>query len=323
MSDTTTRLAVRRLQPERVSRRYLGGALLERFRGGEPVDDLTPEDWIGSDTLAKDGGASGVEGLARLDDGTLVRDAIRADPVGWLGAANVERFGPCAGVLVKLLDAAQRLPVHAHPAADFARRHLGSEHGKTEAWLVLDIREGDTAEAWVGLRERVEPATFRRWIEEQDLDSIFASLNHVELRRGDVVYVPGGVPHAMAGGTLFAELQEPTDFSLHIEQQGYPDRPAHVRHMGLGWELAVQSLVLDAWQPQIATTLPSEAAEFFAFDREPVADGRFAVVIVTGGSGTISGMPARRGDTFVVPASAPSLGVTGDVELLRCMGPAT
>ena len=39
-------LPVRRLRPERVERRYLGGALLSRFRGGDPVDDLTPEDWI-------------------------------------------------------------------------------------------------------------------------------------------------------------------------------------------------------------------------------------------------------------------------------------
>lgn len=313
---------VRRLQPERVSRRYLGGALLERFRGGEPVDDLTPEDWVGSDTLAKDGGASGVEGLARLDDGTLLRDAIEADPLGWLGAAHVERFGARTAVLVKLLDPAQRLPVHAHPPADFARAHLDCDNGKTEAWLVLDIREGDTAEAWVGLREDVAPDTFRRWIEEQDLDSIFAALNHVTLRRGDVVFVPGGVPHAMAGGTLFAELQEPTDFSLHVEQRGYPDRPAHVRHMGLGWELAVQSLVLDAWQPQVADTLPEAAAEFFSFDREGIADGRFAIVIVTDGAGTVADLEARRGDTFVVPASAATLDVTGDVELLRCTGPA-
>lgn len=322
MSGVTTRLEVRRLQPERVSRRYLGGAMLEQFRGGEPVDDLAPEDWVGSDTLAKDGGASGVEGLARLDDGTLLRDAIQSDPVGWLGASHVERFGPRTGVLVKLLDAAQRLPVHAHPAADFARAHLDSEHGKTEAWLVLDVREGDTAEAWIGLRRDVDPDTFRGWIEAQDLDAIFDSLNHVTLRRGDVVFVPGGVPHAMAGGTLFAELQEPTDFSLHIEQKGYPDRPAHVRHMGLGWELAIRSLVLDAWEPLVGPTLPPEAAEYFAFDREHVADGRFAILIVTGGSGTIAGMPARRGDTFVVPASTTMLDVTGDVEFLRCMGPA-
>lgn len=314
---------VRRLQPERVSRRYLGGALLEQFRGREAVDDLAPEDWVGSDTLAKDGGESGVEGLSRLDDGTLLRDAIHADPEGWLGSAHVAAHGPRTGVLVKLLDAAQRLPVHAHPAATFARAHLGTDHGKTEAWIVLDIRDGDTAEAWLGLRERVAPETFRRWIEEQELDSISASLNRITLRRGDVVWVPGGVPHAMAGGTLFAELQEPTDFSLHIEQKGYPDRPADVRHMGLGWELAIQSLVLDAWQPHVAATLPPEAARFFAFDREPIADGRFAIVIVTAGMGTLAGMTAGRGDTFVVPACASSLDVTGDLEILRCMGPGT
>jgi mannose-6-phosphate isomerase len=315
-------LAVRRLRPERVSRRYRGGALLERFRGGDPVDDLTPEDWVGSDTLAKDGGASGTEGLARLDDGMLLRDAIALDPVGWLGAPHVTRHGARTGVLVKLLDAAQRLPVHAHPGAAFAREHLGSEHGKTEAWLVLDVRDGDTAEAWLGVRDDVDPGRFRSWIDTQDLDAIFDSLNRITLHRGDVVFVPGGVPHAMAGGTLFAELQEPTDYSLHIEQRGYPDRPANARHLGLGWERAIDAIDLRAHEPHIARELPPAAAPHFAFDREPTVDGRFAILIVTGGEGTVAGMAARRGDTFVVPASAPTLDVTGDLELLRCMGPA-
>ncbi|WP_231560250.1 hypothetical protein [Microbacterium hominis] len=41
--------------------------------------------------------------------------------------------------LVKLLDAGQRLPVHAHPDDAFAAAHLGRAHGKAEAWYILSV----------------------------------------------------------------------------------------------------------------------------------------------------------------------------------------
>ncbi|HEX5782582.1 MAG TPA: hypothetical protein VFX80_11705, partial [Solirubrobacteraceae bacterium] len=59
-----------------------------------------------------------------LEDGTFVRDAVAADPEAWLGPG---RDHP--GLLVKLLDAGQRLPVHFHPDRTFAREALGSEFG--------------------------------------------------------------------------------------------------------------------------------------------------------------------------------------------------
>jgi hypothetical protein len=45
----------------------------------------------------------------------------------------MERFGADTRLLVKLLAAGQRLPVHAHPHVSFAAEHLGRAHGKAEA----------------------------------------------------------------------------------------------------------------------------------------------------------------------------------------------
>src|ERR671922_204086 len=78
--------------------------------------------------------------------GTTVRDAVAADPVAFLGPEHVERFGADTRLLVKLLDAGERLPVHFHPDDEFARRH-GFAHGKTEAWLMVDARPG--AKIWL------------------------------------------------------------------------------------------------------------------------------------------------------------------------------
>jgi mannose-6-phosphate isomerase len=306
------------LTPTRVYRFYQGGHMLGRLRGEDEDDGSFPEDWVGSVTPARNPGRDEPDaGLSRLADGRLLADAIADDPEAWLGPEHLGRFGLSTGVLVKLLDAAERLPVHAHPDRDFARRHLDSPFGKTEAWIVLGTRAGE-AHLWVGLREPVDRATYRRWIEEQDTERLLGSLNQVPVRGGEVVYVPGGVPHAIGEGVLIAELQEPTDYSIVCEWNGFPIEPED-SHLGLGWDVAIEALELDSHEPALA--LPPGSETFFAADSTPAAPGRFAVVIVLRGEGEIGGRPAAAGDCFAVPAAASDLDLRGDLEILRCVAP--
>ena len=278
-----------RLLPTRVYRFYRGGALIGRLRGEPETDDVFPEDWVGSVTPAHNPGRDDPdEGLSRLADGRLLRDAIAADPIAWLGEEHLARFGTSTGLLVKLLDAAERLPVHVHPDRTFARQMFDSPFGKTEAWIVLDTRDGE-ADVWVGLRESVEAERYSRWIEEQDTDRLLSSLNRISVRRGDVVYVPAGVPHALGAGLLIAELQEPTDYSILCEWRGFPIRPED-SHLGLGWAAAMAALDLSAHEPVLG--LPAEARSFFWADWQLEANGRFAILLVVEGEGRIDGAPA-------------------------------
>jgi mannose-6-phosphate isomerase len=299
--------SARRVLPARVYRFYRGGALIDRLRGEPGLDNEYPEDWVGSVVEASNPSrAEPNAGLSRFADGGLVRDAVAADPEHW-GAPRV---------LVKLLDPAIRLPVHAHPSRTFAREHLGSMYGKTEAWLVVDTRAAD-AEVWLGLKETVEPAQYRDWIDRQDTGALLGSLNHMTVRAGDVIYVPAGVPHAIGAGALIVELQEPTDFSIVCEWDGFPIR-AEDAHLGIGWDRALGALDLSAFTPGLG--LPPEAAEFFRVDERPEPAGEFAVLLVLEGEGAIDGQPARAGDAFVVPAAADRLDVRGDLRVLRCLG---
>jgi len=307
-----------RLLPTRVYRFYRGGELLGQLRGEPEKDDFFPEDWIGSVTPASNPGRDDPgEGLSRLADGRLLRDAIEADPIAWLGDEHIARFGTSTGLLVKLLDASERLPVHAHPDRAFAREAFDSPFGKTEAWIVLDTRNGE-ADVWVGLREPVEPERYLEWIVEQDVDGLLHSLNRISVRPGDILYVPAGVPHALGAGLLIAELQEPTDFSFLCEWRGFPIRPED-SHLGLGWDVAVHALDLSAHEP--LRGLPSEARSFFWADRQVEASGRFAVLLVVEGEGRIDGAPARPGAAFAVPAAVERIRVDGDVRVLRGLAP--
>jgi mannose-6-phosphate isomerase len=298
-------VTVHRVEPERVYRFYRGGALIDRLRGEPERDNEYPEDWIGSVVAASNPGRDEpFAGLSRLDDGRLLRDAIEERPAYW-GTPSL---------LVKLLDPVERLPVHAHPDRAFARAHLGSDYGKTEAWIFVDARDGES-DAWLGLREPIEPAVYREWIERQDTNALLDSLNHIRVKPGDVLFVPAGVPHAIGGGALIVELQEPTDFSIICEWQGFPiSRDA--AHLGLGWDRAIEALRLDAFEPSLG--LPPEAAEFFSVDERIEPAGRFAVLLVLEGDGEIDGQPARAGDAFAVPAGEEPFDVHGELRVLRC-----
>ena len=307
-----------RLAPERVYRFYRGGRLIGRLRGEEGEDGSFPEDWVGSTVTASNPGRDEPEaGLSRLADGRRLRDLVEADPEHWLGREHVERFGTSTGLLVKLLDAAERLPVHGHPNGEFASRELGSQFGKTEAWIVLDTRNGE-GEVWVGLRDAVDPSVYRDWIERQDVDALLGSLNNLRVRAGDVLFLPGGVPHAIGAGLLIAELQEPTDFGVMCEHAGFPIS-ADDAHLGLGWDAAIGALDLTSHEPIRA--LPADADRFFWADDRAEPAGRFAGFNVRSRPGERDRPPARAGDTFVLPAAAESLDVTGDLRVLRCLAP--
>jgi mannose-6-phosphate isomerase len=111
---------------------YPGAGRIGAFRHDSDVPADHPEDWVGS-TTTRFGQAP--TGLSKLADGSLLLDRVKEDPRTWVGP--VEDQADAAAVLVKLLDAGARLPLHVHPDRTFARRHLDSRFGKAEAWLVV------------------------------------------------------------------------------------------------------------------------------------------------------------------------------------------
>jgi mannose-6-phosphate isomerase len=232
------------LPPNQIEHFYRGGDRITALRGGSG-GLYRPEEWIASVTTMA--GQSAL-GLSRLSDGTLLRDAIAADPAGWLGQAHVDAYGTSTELLVKLLDAGERLPVHAHPDREFARQHnlhrSGLPHGKTEAWVVLEADEG--ARVRLGFAEPMRLADVRAMAEAQDTDALVSALRSRPVRPGDAVLVPSGLPHCIDADLLVLELQEPTDLSILLEWAGFAIDGPRQGHLGLGFDVAYQALRLDA-----------------------------------------------------------------------------
>jgi len=311
------------LPPNVLKHFYEGGPRIADLRGIELESDHMPEEWIGATSTMF---GQPERGLSRFKDGTLVRDAVQQDPEGYLGPEHVARYGPDPGLLVKLLDAGQRLPAHFHPGRAFAREALDSTHGKTEAWMILEADPG--AAVWAGFKRPVELDEVREWMRTQDANAMLAAMHELPVTPGDVVFVPAGTSHAIGDGILLLELQEPTDFSVLLEWEGFQLSP-HDGHLKLGWDRALQALDLHAAEPpQAAASLPSEADPYFRAERiagDAALDAGFSIVVVVGGEGVLVAGGAEteltRGVAVLIPHGAGETRVEG-AEAIRCRPPA-
>lgn len=350
MSDLSRR--PHQVGPNKVPVYYAGGERIDRFRGVS--QEGGPEDWVASVTAFPEHilppGADPETGVSRLADGTSLRAAVAADPLGWLGPELTAALGGEPGLLVKLLDAGERLPVHCHPSRAFARQKLRSAFGKNEGWIVIDA-DADPG-MWLGFSRDVAREELWGWIEDQDVEAMLAAMNRIRVAPGDVLYVPAGVVHAFGPGVMIAELQEPTSFSILAEYRAFGLTPEQAT-LGLSWDDALACFDLAACRgarmarlrptPEpVARTEGGEIWRLFGAEAEPYfqayrarASGSlalqpvqgFCILIVERGSGSLAGSGGSAsiaaGQTWVVPHAAAPLTLHGDLEAIVCVPPDT
>lgn len=316
-----------RLAPNLVEHFYRGGAKIAQLRGVPTTSTHQPEEWLAA-TVTRAGEAE--TGLARTLDGRLLRDLVAQDPAGWLGPDVTSAPRPDAadtGLLVKLLDAGQRLPVHVHPDRAFAARHLGCPYGKTEAWYVLHA-DGDGA-VYLGWQQEVNPAELARARDAQDSTWMLSRLHRVEVRPGDGILVPAGTAHAIGEGVFLAEVQEPTDFSILLEWS-VTTSTRDDSHLGVGFDTAMGAVSHEALDPEelgrlvrhvdpsgraagLQACLPEAGDGFFrlhlaAPEETCRVPAGFAALLVLSGPGEVvvggERLAVARGDVLAVPARA-------------------
>ena len=214
---------VLRLPPNRVWRTYPGGYQLDRMEGHEsPSDGAYPEDWIASTVRASNPNSTKTdEGLAlgiHAHGTDNIAHLIQHNPLYFLGEKHIERFGCDPMVLVKYLDSAVRLPFQVHPTTAFSQQHFKTNSGKTEAYYILGVRP-DVTDPYIYLGFQRPPTReeLKRMIVEQDIAAMEQCFDRIHVKPGDIIMVPGGLPHAIGGGILMVEIMEPTDYVARVE----------------------------------------------------------------------------------------------------------
>lgn len=238
-------------------------------------------------------------------------------------------------LLVKLIDAADRLSVQVHPDDAYAGRVEG-DSGKTEMWYVVDAAPG--ARLTYGLT----PGMGARELGEALLSGDPSGVLHsVEVHPGDVFFIPAGMVHSIGAGILIAEIQQNSDLTYRVYDFGrlgldgkprelHIDRALDVVRPFTDGEVAAARFCAENDAPA-AMRDPELLAHcrFFCVHRRHPGAGRdfdadaasFHCLLCTAGRATLTmsgetyDLPA--GQCVYIPAGAGRYTLVGDADVLQ------
>lgn len=322
------------LLPTRVYRSYLGGKNLDRMMKKEKaVEDRFPEDWLGSVTKAFNPGRNiENEGLSVTQDGRFLKTVIEENREAMIG--NRKNMS----LLFKLLDAAERLVIQVHPTVAFAQEHFHSDYGKTECWYILN----DGGYVYIGFREGITKEYWKNLFDTQNVEAMLSCLHKFQVKKGDFIFVAGGVPHAIGAGCFLAELQEPTDLMVipeKITPSGIVLADEKI-HGGLGFEKMFDCFVYEGKsrtetrtlyfrEPVMVDTVVSSVVDDtvtdkFKLDRVCVKGNyeyrmqSYAIAVVLAGHLMMNGMELVCGDRVFISENEGNIYLNGNADLLLC-----
>lgn len=352
-----------KLTSARAWRTYIGGSQIDAIHGIQGSQDTQfPEEWIMSIVCARNPGREHIqnEGMSYLEgrDVTL-KDYITADPALTLGQAHADKLGATTGVLVKIIDAGERLTIQAHPSREKSPILFNSPFGKTECWHILGGRtiNGEEPCIYMGFKPGITRQRWKEIFDTQDIPAMLGALHKFPVKEGETYLICGGVPHAIGAGCLLVEIQEPTDYTVRTERV----TPAGLHivdaqcHQGLGFEKmfdvfdydglsydtaysrwCIPPTVLEQTEDYIRREVIGYAqTDCFRMERFDItgscdfpAGNRFSGLYILSGEGVLTDTEGahtiRGGDQFFVPASSDAFSITAGntpITLFRCFGP--
>jgi mannose-6-phosphate isomerase len=149
-------------------------------------------------------------------------------------------------LLVKILDARERLSVQVHPDDNYALLHENKELGKTEMWVVLHAELESSI--ILGVNAGTKPQPFRAAAVEGNLDQF---LHKISVKPGDFICVPSGSLHAILGGLVMAEIQQNSDVTYRVYDW---DRRGGDRQLHL--DQAMDVINFNQVEPALESALP-------------------------------------------------------------------
>jgi mannose-6-phosphate isomerase len=197
-------------------------------------------------------------GMSIVSNGSLkgksLEELIKLYSLELLGkkCVDMDRFP----VLVKIIDANDKLSVQVHPGDEYALKDCG-DLGKTEMWYIIDAKPN--SRLVYGTLPGISKEEFRASITDGSLQS---KLRYINVVKGDVIFIPVGTVHAIMEGLVIAEIQQNSDTTyrvfdwnrtdaignqreLHVEKaldvinfnfEGKINKPIEIKHSGYSEE---------------------------------------------------------------------------------------
>ena len=148
-------------------------------------------------------------------------------------------------LLIKILDAREKLSLQVHPPAEKAAE-LGGEP-KTEMWYIADAAPG--AELFVGLKRGVTRAEFEQKIH---VGSVAVCFHRIPVRAGDTMFLPSGRVHAIGAGLVIFEIQQNSDTTYRVFDWNRVGLDGKPRELHVAESLA--SIAFNDFEPALVQT---------------------------------------------------------------------
>jgi mannose-6-phosphate isomerase len=219
------------------------------------------------------------------------------------GRAYADHQAPRFPILIKLLDARERLSVQVHPPVHMSEV-LGGEP-KTEMWYFADAEPG--ANIYVGLKPGVTREHFETLLREGRVEE---ALHVIPVESGDSIFIPSGRLHAIGQGNVIVEVQQNSDTTYRVFDWNRTGLDGAPRKLHIEQSLA--SIDFNDFEPGVDHIQDGVIAEcpYFKVEKLPLsspipaaADGKFAIFTVVAGKVSVAGTQFAPGYFFLVPAS--------------------
>lgn len=258
-----------------------------------------------------------IPGLESADDtGVKLPELIAKYGARFAGKYAAETFP----LLLKFIDAAESLSVQVHPDDAYAHAHENGKLGKTEAWLILDAPQG--SQLVYGIRQGTTLAELRTACEAGA--AVEPLLRRVDVKPGDVCFIPAGCVHAIGAGIMLYEIQQSSDVTYRFYDWDRVDKQGKRRELHIDKALDVTDLAftldpIPAPDSPLARVLDEK---YFTLDlmkpdgEQPVPDiSHFGLLTALDDGLTLTWPGGRRalhkGESLFVPATAPALTLAG------------
>lgn len=217
--------------------------------------------------------------------------------------ARGQRALPRFPLLVKLLDAREKLSLQVHPPETVAAK-LGGEP-KTEFWYVAAAEPG--AELYVGLKERINHAQFEAALRA---GSIAEHVHVLRVKAGDAMFLPAGRFHAVGAGNLLIEVQQNSDTTYRVFDWNRVD-PTTGKPRELHVDQALECIDFNDVAPKLVEPKGEGLLKHALFElqkwdldssREVAPHGQFAIVSCLTGRLRCVDVDLAPGEFFLVPA---------------------
>ncbi|MBR1935004.1 MAG: class I mannose-6-phosphate isomerase [Muribaculaceae bacterium] len=302
-----------------------GGEKIAAFKGlALPAGRTIGESWEVS-------GLTGHESVVTCGDdaGLTLRQLITRHRGRLVGNHIYRRYGNEFPLLVKFIDARDRLSVQVHPGDELAMERHGCS-GKDEMWYIIEADPHATLVA--GSNTPLSREQLLATLDGKRLESV---LKRYPTAAGDCFYLPAGTLHSIGAGNLLLEIQQASDITYRVWD--YDRRDGNGQPRQLHTRLALDAIDynrLDAdcrrYYERSADVATLCDGDYFtarrlmldgsrAIDISMPADS-FLIIINIGGNATINADSTQttlaQGETLLVPAEASHLTAIGTATLI-------